>query len=59
MNDNLTITLNMEKMNVVMASLGRMPFDQVFQLVNEINQQLQPQLQAAQAAQAATGKTTA
>ena len=55
MNDNLTITLNMEKMNVVMASLGRMPFDQVFQLVNEINQQLQPQLQAAQAA---TGKTT-
>jgi hypothetical protein len=34
----------MEKMNVVMAALGKMPFEQVFQLITEINQQLQPQI---------------
>ena len=58
MNTDLTITLSLEKMNVVMAALGRMPFDQVFQLVNELNQQLQPQLQPLQEAQGATGKTS-
>ena len=46
MNTDLTLTLNMEKMNVVMAALGRMPFEQVFQLITEINQQLQPQIPA-------------
>lgn len=45
MNNELTLKLNMEKMNVVMAALGRMPFEQVFQLITEINQQLQPQIQ--------------
>jgi hypothetical protein len=59
MNADLTITLSLEKMNVVMAALGRMPFDQVFQLVNELNQQLQPQLQPLQATQGVTGKTPA
>ena len=59
MNTDLTITLSLEKMNVVMASLGRMPFEQVFQLVNELNQQLQPQLQPLQTDQGATAKTLA
>ena len=59
MNTDLTITLSLEKMNVVMASLGKMPFEQVFQLVNELNQQLQPQLQPLQTAQGATAKTLA
>lgn len=59
MNTDLTITLSLEKMNVVMAALGRMPFDQVFQLVNELNQQLQPQLQPLQATNAVAGKTPA
>ena len=46
MNTDLTVTLSLEKMNVVMAALGKLPFENVFQLINEINQQLQPQVQA-------------
>ena len=47
MNDNLTLSLSIEKMNVIMAALGRMPFEQVFQLIGEINGQLQPQVDKA------------
>ena len=47
MNNELTLKLSLEKMNTVMAALGRMPFEQVFQLVGEINQQLQPQVESA------------
>jgi hypothetical protein len=42
-----------EEINTVMAALGRMPYEQVFQLVEKIRQQAAPQLQEAQAAQAA------
>jgi len=41
----------LEQINTVMAALGRMPYEQVFQLVENIRQQAAPQLQEAQAAQ--------
>jgi hypothetical protein len=35
----------LEELNVVMAALGRMPYEQVFQLVEKIREQAAPQLQ--------------
>jgi hypothetical protein len=41
----LKFELTIEETNVVMASLGRMPYDQVFNLVTKLQQQATPQLQ--------------
>jgi len=38
----------LEETNLVMASLGRMPYESVFQLVDNIKSQAGPQLQQAQ-----------
>jgi len=35
----------LEELNVVMAALGRMPYESVFQLVEKIREQAAPQLQ--------------
>ena len=40
-----------EQINTIMSALGRMPYEQVFQLVETIRQQAAPQFMAAQAAQ--------
>lgn len=49
----------LEQINVVMASLGRMPYEQVFQLVENIRQQAAPQLQEAQAREAQAAQESA
>ena len=49
---------SLDEINVVMNALGRMPYEQVFQLVENIRQQAAPQLADAQAAaQAQTDST--
>ena len=52
-NQEITIKLTVEKWNVVMGALGKMPFEQVVGVVNEIKAQADPQL----AANAASGQT--
>ena len=47
----LTLKLNLEKVNILLASLGKMPYEAVFQLVEEIRSQVGPQLPQDQAAQ--------
>lgn len=46
----ITITLSMEQLNVVLFALSKQPYDAVAQLIGEIQKQAQPQVQAAQAA---------
>jgi len=41
-----------EEINTILAALGRLPYEQVFQLVETIRQQAAPQVMAAQAAKA-------
>jgi len=49
---DLTITLTLEELNVVMSGLGQLPYAQVSPLVDKIRGQAIPQVQAQQQAQA-------
>ena len=40
----MTFEFTIEELNLIMASLGRMPYESVFQLVEKIRQQAAPQL---------------
>jgi len=40
-----------EELNLIMASLGRMPYESVFMLVENVRKQAAPQMQQAQEAQ--------
>ena len=40
----MNLDLTLEQINIIMSSLGNMPFIQVEGLVNEIRKQVQPQL---------------
>ena len=42
----LTITLSIEKLNTVLTALAKQPFEQVVELINEIQKQAAPQLKA-------------
>ena len=46
----INVSLSMEQLNVVLFALSKQPYDAVAQLIGEIQQQAQPQVQAAQAA---------
>ena len=46
----INVSLSMEQLNVVLIALSKQPYDAVAQLIGEIQQQAQPQVQAAQAA---------
>ena len=46
----INVSLSMEQLNVVLYALSKQPYDAVAQLIGEIQQQAQPQVQAAQAA---------
>ena len=46
----LQFELTLDEANVVLASLGKQPFDSVAQLIQNIQQQAQPQLPALEAA---------
>ena len=51
---DINLTLKVEEVNVILASLGKHPFDQIANLVQKIKAQGEPQV--AQAAQAETGE---
>lgn len=42
--ENLTFTLTLEEANLIMASLGKQPYDAVFPLVTKLQEQAKPQL---------------
>lgn len=45
----INIKLSMEQLNVVLIALSKQPYDAVAAIIGEIQQQAQPQVQAAQA----------
>jgi hypothetical protein len=49
----IKLELNIDEVNAILASLGKHPFEAIFQLVNKIQQQGAEQVQAAEAAKAA------
>ena len=53
--ENVNLTLNVNQLNVILSALGKAPYEAVFNLVEDINKQVIPQLQAAQAAQRPEG----
>jgi hypothetical protein len=44
----------LDEINIIMASLGKAPYESVFQVIDKIKEQAQPQLAEAQAAQKKT-----
>jgi hypothetical protein len=44
-NKKLTLELNIDQANIIMSALGRMPYEAVVGLINEMHKQIQPQLQ--------------
>jgi len=51
---NLTITLSLDQLNLVLAALAKIPFEAVTDTIAVIRQQGQEQLQAAEAAKTAS-----
>jgi|Laugrespbdmm15sn_2_1035079.scaffolds.fasta_scaffold67058_2 hypothetical protein len=49
---NLTITLNLDQLNLVLAALAKLPFEAVTDTIAVIRQQGTEQIQAAEAAKA-------
>lgn len=45
-----TLSLSPEQINVIFAALGKLPFESVFSLINELNAQLGPQANSVEAA---------
>jgi hypothetical protein len=45
---NLTFTLTLDQTNVILAALGKQPFETVAPIVDTLRQQAQPQLNAAE-----------
>lgn len=45
--ENITLQLSIEDINLILASLGNQPYVQVFGVVQKIQQQAGPQVQAA------------
>lgn len=43
---NVNLTLTVQEVNAVLAALGNMPYAQVFELVQKVASQAQPQVQA-------------
>jgi hypothetical protein len=51
---NITITLTLDQLNLVLAALAKLPFEAVTDTIGVIRQQGQAQLQAAEAAKTAS-----
>lgn len=45
--DKVTITMTVNDWNVVMGALGKMPFESVVSVVNQIKEQAEPQMKPA------------
>lgn len=43
-NQKVSVALTVAEWNVVMGALGKMPFEQVVSVVNQIKEQAEPQL---------------
>lgn len=50
METKVSLSLSVEAINVVLASLGKMPYESVFTVVEEIRKQATPQIQQQQPA---------
>lgn len=48
--NKITLTLDMNELNTIMAGLGKLPYEQCFAVVDAIRQQAGPQVQEQQAA---------
>jgi hypothetical protein len=48
MNNKLNLELDLNELNLVMGGLGKLPYEQSFQLVDKIRQQVAPQIQEQQ-----------
>jgi hypothetical protein len=48
MNNKLHLELDLNELNLVMGGLGKLPYEQSFQLVDKIRQQVAPQIQEQQ-----------
>jgi hypothetical protein len=46
----ITLSLDMNELNTIMAGLGKLPYEQCFAVVDSIRAQVSPQLQEQQAA---------
>jgi len=44
--EKVTLELNVNQLNVIFGALGKAPYESVFGIVEEINKQVVPQLQA-------------
>ena len=55
----IKLELTIDEVNAILASLGKHPFEAIFQLVNKIQQQGSVQVQAAEAAANAATSTVA
>lgn len=49
--NKFTLSLSVEQINVIFAALGKLPFESVFGLINELNSQLGPQAGNVEAAE--------
>lgn len=48
--NKITLTLDMNELNTIMAGLGKLPYEQCFAVVDSVRQQVGPQLQDQQSA---------
>lgn len=48
--NKITLTLDMNELNTIMAGLGKLPYEQCFAVVDAVRQQVGPQLQDQQSA---------
>jgi hypothetical protein len=48
MNNNIVLNLTIEKLNVILFSLSKMPYENVAELIEEVKSQAQLQLQKQQ-----------
>ena len=55
----IKLELTLDEVNAILASLGKHPFEAIFQLVNKIQQQGGEQVQAAEAAAKAAAEAPA
>jgi len=55
-NPEITVELTLNEINMILASLGKHPFDEVVALVGKIRSQGEGQIQALQAAAAETSE---
>lgn len=48
MENKVTLNVDINTLNLIMGGLARLPYEQVFQTIDNIRQQVGPQLQAQQ-----------